>query len=64
MVTTDKRTKQNGDTQYTKRKNRGWKLGIPSNKYITQKHKEKETIEAESYQKRKDKMAIGNPHTS
>ena len=38
--------------------------GILSNKNNTQKHKRKKKTMEANYQKRKDKMAIRNPHTS
>ena len=37
---------------------------MPPNKNNRQKHKGKEPMEAQSYQKTKDKMAIENLHTS
>ena len=45
---------------FKKGRNRGKKCGIPPNK----NNKGKEPIEAQSYQKTRDKIAIGNPHTS
>ena len=55
-------TNQNWDAWLKKRGNRGKKYRIPPNKNNRQKHKRKEPREAQSYQKTKDKMAIGNPH--
>ena len=63
MVTTHKRSRSETIT-LKKKKQRGKNHRIPPNQYNRQKHKEKETMETQSYQKTKNKMTIGKPHTS
>ena len=63
-ITQKHTNKQTPDTQLTKRGNKGKEYVIPPNKNNRHKHKGKEQLEAQNYQKTKDKMAIGNLHTS
>ena len=56
MVTTHKNPQT--EAQSFKKRKQG-KHGIPPNKINKWKHKAKELMEAQSYQKTKDKMAIG-----
>ena len=64
MLTTHTHTHTHTTYNFKKRGNKGRTYGIPPNRTNRQKHSGKETMEALSYQKAKDKMAIGNPHTS
>ena len=56
-------TTKNETIALKKRGNWEKRYGIPPNKNV-EKYKGKEPMEAQSYQKTKDKMAIRNPHTS
>lgn len=51
-------------THNLKRRNRWKKYGIPPNISNRHKHKGKEAMAAQNYQKIKAVMAMGNPHIS